>query len=126
MSIHPWTPPMPAYEVVVDRDVMIPMRDGVRLATDVYRPSQHGQALNGKFPALLERTPYGKHEYDRVQNNGEYYARHGYVVVIQDVRGRYKSEGIFGFLAQEPADGYDTVEWIAKQSWSNGAGPLCG
>ena len=121
MSTLHWIPPIPTYDVMVDRDVMIPMRDGVRLATDIYRPAHHGQALNGRFPALLERTPYGKHEYDRVQNNGEYYARHGYVVVIQDVRGRYKSEGTFAFLAQEPGDGYDTVEWIAKQSWSNGA-----
>ena len=121
MPAQRWTPPEPGYDVVVDRDVMIPMRDGMHLATDIYRPAHHGQASNGKFPALLERTPYGKHEYDRVWDPGEYYASHGYVVVIQDVRGRYKSEGTFGFFPQEPNDGYDTVEWIAKQSWSNGA-----
>lgn len=121
MPAHPWTLPKPEYDIVVNRDVMIPTRDGVRLATDIYRPAPHGQAINGRFPALLERTPYGKHEYERVRDYGEYFARHGYVAVIQDVRGRYRSEGTFGFLAQEPNDGYDTVEWIAKQPWSNGA-----
>lgn len=117
----------PEFGAVVIKDVMVPMRDGVRMATDIYLPVQSGNPssdqshISGTFPALLERTPYDKSDPERVMCNGEYYARRGYVVVIQDVRGRYKSEGNFYFFNDEGPDGYDTVEWIAHQPWSNGS-----
>src|SRR5262245_64180507 len=86
--------PIPAnrpaeYAVVVERNVMIPMRDGVRLAADLYRPARDGKALSGRFPAVLTRTPYDK---TTSKTEGEYYAGRGYVVVANDVRGRYASE----------------------------------
>jgi putative CocE/NonD family hydrolase len=111
----------PEYDVLVVQDVMTPMRDGVGLAADIYLPARGGEPAPGKFPALLERTPYNKKDPERVVQNGEYYARHGYAVVIQDVRGRFRSEGEFSFLVNEPQDGYDTVEWIAAQPWCSGA-----
>lgn len=110
----------PTYEVVVARDVMVPMRDGVRLATDIYRPARDGEPLPGPFPALLVRTPYDKSVPHTVETKGIFFARHGYVVAIQDVRGRYASEGTFAFLSQEAEDGYDTVEWLAAQPWCDG------
>ncbi len=110
----------PQYDVVIHKNVTTVMRDGVHLAADVYRPARHGAALGERLPALLERTPYSKDLRERVERNGLWYAERGYVVVIQDVRGRYRSEGRFGFLAQEATDGYDTIEWIAGQPWCDG------
>ena len=116
----------PKYDVVVMKDVMVPMRDRIRLAADIYLPAPMGDPFSvgtpivRRFPALLERTPYDKSDPERVNANGEYYARRGYAVVVQDVRGRYRSEGTFYFLKNEGPDGYDTVEWIAQQPWSNG------
>jgi hypothetical protein len=110
----------PACEVLVHKNVMVPMRDGVHLAADVYRPARGLEPLPGRHPALLERTPYSKDAGERADLNGLWYAQRGYVVVIQDVRGRYRSEGAFTFLRNEPEDGYDTVEWIAAQPWSDG------
>src|ERR1017187_2975212 len=81
------------FEVLAGKDTMIAMRDGVRLATDIYRPARNGAAVEGKFPAILERTPYGK---DRLAGVANYFAPRGYVVVLQDVRARYKSEGRIG------------------------------
>lgn len=112
------------YDVLVVKNVMVPMRDGVRLATDVYRPARDGEPLPGRFPVLVSRTPYGK---DTTPSgspglNGEAYhfAQLGYVVVVQDCRGRYNSEGTFYIDVNEGRDGYDTVEWAARQPWSNG------
>ncbi|HXG05063.1 MAG TPA: CocE/NonD family hydrolase, partial [Candidatus Binatia bacterium] len=113
-------PSKPQYDVVVAKNVMVPMRDGVHLACDVYRPARDGAPVGERRPALLERTPYSKDHPERVELNGVWYAERGYVVVIQDVRGRYRSEGTFGFLAQEATDGYDTVEWVARQPWCDG------
>ncbi len=92
--------------------VQIPMRDGVRLAANVFLPP--GQA---RLPVILERTPYGK-----PSAPGPYleFLTHGYAVVAQDVRGRYESEGLFNPLIQEPEDGSDTLDWIARQPWSDG------
>jgi putative CocE/NonD family hydrolase len=108
------------YDVVLaERDLMIPTRDGKRMATDVYRPAHNGVAVTERLPVLLQRTPYDK---TKAQVNAEYLARHGYVVAVQDSRGRYKSEG--RFLKVQPidaTDGYDTIEWLAKQPYSNGA-----
>ncbi|MGH7310753.1 MAG: CocE/NonD family hydrolase [Candidatus Rokuibacteriota bacterium] len=110
----------PQYDVIVVKNAMVPMRDGVHLAVDVYRPARAGAFVATPLPALLERTPYSKDAADRVETNGLWYAERGYAVVLQDVRGRYRSEGTFSFLTQEPADGYDTIEWIAGQPWCNG------
>jgi hypothetical protein len=110
----------PEYDVVVMKNVMVPMRDGTRLAADVYRPAHDGSFVPGPLPALLERTPYSKDHTDRVELNGLWYGERGYVVVVMDVRGRYRSEGRFSFLSQEAEDGYDTIEWLARQPWCNG------
>lgn len=109
-----------AQDVVVERDVMIPMRDGVQLATDVYRPAVDGVAVTEPLPLVLTRSPYSK-ERERDVATAENFARHGYVAAIQDMRGRYASEGEFTkYAVTEPADGYDTVEWLAEQPYSNG------
>ena len=105
----------PAAAMQVDRNVAIRMRDGVVLRADVYRP-----ARQGKFPVLLFRTPYGKHyaaDGDGVHRKA---VERGYAVVLQDVRGRYASDGHFDPYRQEGSDGYDTIEWAAKQAWSDG------
>jgi putative CocE/NonD family hydrolase len=101
-------------------DVVIPMRDGSSLATDLYFPTQAGI-----YPVLLERTPYGKHQSAMVgMGMPQFLAQHGYIVAIQDARGRYASDGTwYPFLEEawgEKRDGYDTVEWLARQPWSSG------
>ena len=99
------------YDVTVERGVPAKMRDGVVLRADIYRPD-----TEGKFPVLLTRTPYDKSK----EGDGTILAAHGYVVVIQDVRGRYTSEGKWYTFEHEPNDGYDTVEWAAALPYSNG------
>lgn len=94
-------------------NVMVPMRDGLSLATDVYRPERQ----SGPLPVLLMRTPYGKAIRAHL---AERHTAGGYVVAIQDVRGRGDSEGTFRPLFQEPEDGYDTIEWLARQPWCTG------
>jgi putative CocE/NonD family hydrolase len=109
--------------IVIYKDLMVPMRDGVRLATDIYRPAQDGEILPGPFPALLCRTPYVKSSARYVEIAGFFVPR-GYVVVLQDLRGRGRSEGMgqYYHVANEDdgRDGYDTVEWMAARPWSNG------
>ncbi len=105
------------YEVTVEADVMVPMRDGVRLATDVYLPVQDGKPLRKKLPVILERRPYNK---DGCRGSGRYYAARGYAFVAQDTRGRYKSEGVWHMLTDDGPDGTDTAAWIGRQPWSNG------
>lgn len=101
--------------VAVQIDVPVPMRDGIRLFADVYLPEGAGP-----FPVILTRMPYGKQsDYGMMPALGRFWARHGYAYVAQDVRGRYTSEGTFGRV-DEVSDGYDTIDWIAKQSWCNG------
>lgn len=119
-----------AYEFVRQSNVMIPMRDGIRLATDLYFPARQGKPAEGSFPVVLERTPYDKSASGNFQN-GAYFARRGYVCAIQDVRGRFASEGEWYAFAREAPDGYDTVEWLAEQEWCNGkigtmGGSYCG
>lgn len=110
--------PIPKYEFHVERSVMIPMRDGVRLATDLYFPKDAGD----KLPVILIRTPYDK---DRFYQ-GEWgpattlFAGQGYAVAVQDCRGKYASEGVFVVSKRDGEDGYDTVTWLATQPWSNG------
>ena len=103
--------------IVVESNVAVPMRDGVVLRADVYRP-----AGEGRWPVLIMRTPYGK---DGAVSDGSEPtilrgARSGYAVVVQDVRGRYHSDGEFNPYRNEGKDGYDTIEWAAGQPWSNG------
>jgi len=96
--------------------VMTPMRDGVRLASDIWMPE-----APGRYPVILIRTPYLKTmEFARFPDIGAYYAARGYVLVVQDVRGRGDSDGEFNFFFQEGQDGYDSIEWLAKQPFSNG------
>ena len=106
----------PRFEVKNRFDVRIPMRDGVTLSADVWMPRQAG-----KYPVILMRTPYLKTmELLKFPELGHYFAKRGYVMVVQDVRGRGDSDGEFGHFVPDIADGYDTVEWLARQSWSNG------
>ncbi len=107
------------YEVIQESDVMVAMRDGVRLATDIYFPARNGGRVSQKLPTVMERTPYDKAGRGRPET-ARYFASRGYAVVFQDTRGRYKSEGAFVKYLSEPFDGYDTIEWIAKQPWSDG------
>jgi len=93
---------------------MVAMRDGVRLATSIYLPSGEGP-----WPVLLTRTPYGKDVMYGAATHQQY-LEHGYVRVVQDVRGKFKSEGKYAAFVTDIEDGYDTVEWVAHQSWSNG------
>jgi uncharacterized protein len=107
------------YDVIVQHDAMIPMRDGIRLATDLYLPAVDGEIAPGRFPVILERTPYDKADPSRGVS-GSYFARRGYVCAHQDVRGRFASEGDWYPFAGEAPDGYDTVEWLGVQPWSDG------
>jgi putative CocE/NonD family hydrolase len=102
----------PEYEVIVERGVGVPMRDGVKLATDIFRPE-----AEGTFPVIVVRTPYKK-EMNELQ--AKYFARRGYVYAVQDCRGRFSSPGEWDPFFNEPHDGYDTIEWLAVRSWSNG------
>jgi hypothetical protein len=95
---------------------MILMRDGVKLQADIWRPSS-----DGKFPALVYRTPYSRKRTPEHNSIFRKAVERGYAVVMQDVRGRYGSEGEFNPYFQEGKDGYDTIEWVAAQPWSNGA-----
>ncbi|HUW47883.1 MAG TPA: CocE/NonD family hydrolase, partial [Patescibacteria group bacterium] len=113
-------PSKPEYDAVVSKDVMVKMHDGTLLATDIYRPSRKGKVPEERFPTVLMITPYNKEDPVRARDVGEWFCKRGYVVVIQDFRGRFKSEGIFYKYANMGEDGYETVEWIAKQRWSNG------
>lgn len=101
-----------SHEVIFERDVEATMRDGVVLNADIYRPKEPG-----KYPILLERTPYDKQD---ERDTGMMFAAFGYVVILQDVRGRYTSPGEWYPFKHEAADGYDTVEWAAGLPYSNG------
>ena len=114
----------PIHGIYKEHDVMIPMRDGVKLATDIYRPSDgYGNPIKDPVPSILVRTSYDKtsNEWDDVW---PYYARRGYAVVIQDLRSRFRSEGDGKYFHTanpwEGKDGFDTVEWLAKQKWCSG------
>src|SRR3990172_9031041 len=102
-----------------EENLMIPMRDGVRLATDVYRPARGGTPLDEKLPVLLQRTPYGKTGSSLVES-ARYFAANGYVVALQDVRGAYASEGVFTKYIGEGEDGFDTIEYLSKLPYANG------
>src|SRR2546430_6889939 len=100
------------HEVTIDRGVALKMQDGITLRADIYRPK-----ADGKFPVLLERTPYDKRG---VSDFGLRAAARGYVVIIQDVRGRYSSEGEWYPFLNESQDGYETIEWAATLPYADG------
>ena len=110
-----------SYEAVLfGKDVMVPMRDGVKLATDIYRPAQNGEPIEDQLPILLQRTPYSKEGQGLVES-AKYFVRHGYIVILQDIRGLYKSEGTFSKYDQVTArDGYDTIDWIGALPYTDG------
>ena len=103
------------YAVKVERDVPAKMRDGVTLRADIYRPD-----ADGKFPVLLKRTPYNKSGSGHENDFAREAASRGYIVIMQDVRGRYTSEGEWYPFIHEAEDGYDTVEWAAALPYSDG------
>ena len=114
---------LPAMPVTIERDVPATMRDGTVLRADVYRPTGPAAAgSGGGVPVLLARSPYDKRVNVSTFGNAHpaWYASHGYMVVIQDCRGRYTSEGDFYPFAHETEDGYDTVEWAAQLDGANG------
>ena len=108
---------------IVDRNVFIPMRDGVRLATDLHMPEA---STGSRLPIVLIRTPYGK---DALQPKKTlpldsiipFFTSHGYVVAVQDKRGRFASEGVYLLSGGDAEDGYDTIDWLSRRRWSNGA-----
>jgi len=102
----------------VERNVRVPMRDGVDLVADIYRPRRAGRR-----PVILIRTPYGK---EMEELSARFYARRGYVVAVQDVRGRFQSAGRWEPLVHEGRDGYDTIEWLAARPWSTGRVGMAG
>ncbi len=107
----------PRYGVIVAKNVMVPMHDGVHLAIDIYRPALNGLPVEGKFPAILERTPYNK---DGIEGWARYFVPRGYVAVGQDVRGRFASEGTWRMHRDDGNDGYDTAKWLGQQPWCDG------
>jgi len=114
----PASPPAStAYEIVSTRNIMVAMRDGTHLATDVYRPAQGGVASDGRFPAILMRTPYDK--VGGADALARMFVPFGYVLVVQDVRGRYASEGHWRPIRDDPGDGFDTAKWVGSQAWSD-------
>ncbi|ARF16135.1 hypothetical protein CSV61_16140 [Sporosarcina sp. P3] len=104
-------------KIIVDREVPCVMRDGVKLYANIYRPAEEGS-----FPVLLTRLPYNKNlpDFSHRYIDPIRIAMSGYIVIIQDVRGRFASEGEFAPFIQEFEDGYDTVEWASEMPYSNG------
>lgn len=111
-----------SYDAILQRNVLVPMRDGTRMGTNIYFPARNGKVSPGRFPVIVERTPYNKNRLS-LHLSGLFFARFGYVCAIQDSRGRGDSEGEFAMLfnvKHEGDDGYDTIEWLAAQPWSDG------
>jgi putative CocE/NonD family hydrolase len=111
-----FAPPPAANEYTVQKDIPVPMRDGVNLAADLYLP----KAAAGRFPVIVLRTPYDKNTYRGSTMPAEFFASRGYAVVSQDVRGKWGSEGEYQVQSHDRDDGYDTIEWAARQPWSTG------
>ena len=106
---------------IVEQKVMMPMRDGIRLATDIYRPK-----TTNKVPIIFSRTPYNFNTWvdgvrqTRTAEQAYEAVKRGYAFVVQNERGRFFSEGEWGILGLPLTDGYDAFSWMADQSWSNG------
>ena len=105
----------PRNDIRVDNRVPVRMRDGVTLYADVYRP-----VGDGRHPVVVSRTPYSTERFPTAWDAAVYIAQRGYVYVFQDIRGRHESDGRWEPFFDDEKDGYDTVEWAAKQSWSDG------
>jgi len=113
---------IPIREVKIQTDVPAQMRDGTTLMSNVYRPAD-----GGPYPVLLARMPYGKDlPFDSTYLDPVRAAQRGYIVAVQDVRGRYASEGKFTPFVREFEDGYDSVEWAAKLPDSSGGVGMIG
>jgi putative CocE/NonD family hydrolase len=112
-------PPVGSEAVRLEKSVQIPMRDGVHLSTDIYFP-EGGDAHR---PVILIRTPYGKQGWRQGNPRAALttmFATNGYIVAIEDKRGRFESQGRYTLAIDEDVDGYDTIQWLSKQAWSNG------
>ena len=103
----------PTRQTKAEKGVRVKMRDGVELVADIVRPAD-----DAKYPVILERTPYGREILSQLE--GEWWAKRGYVHIVQDVRGRNDSAGEWAPFVNERKDGYDTIDWITKQGWSDG------
>ncbi len=112
-------PSQPEFGAMLARDVGMTARDGVHLATDVWRPALEGEPLPGPFPAVMIRTPYNRTS-ERYGREAAFWAARGYLFVVQDCRGRFDSGGEFVLLANEGPDGYDAVEWVAGLPYCDG------
>lgn len=103
-------------EYTLQKNVPVPMRDGVELAADLYLPVGAGAS----FPVIVMRTPYDKDTYRGSTGPADFFARRGYAVVSQDVRGKFHSGGGYTVQSHDRDDGYDTIDWAARQPWSTG------
>lgn len=97
---------------IVQQTIKLPLSDGIHLSTEIFQPDS-----TGRYPVILIRTPYGKYQ---MGDYGNYFARHGYVTVVQDVRGKFDSEGEYAPFLDEKKDGLEVLDWIAKQPWCDG------
>jgi hypothetical protein len=102
------------HQVKIEMNVPVPMRDGVKLAADVYRPD-----AEGRFPAILLRSYYGVDSRALI-DQAAFFAQRGYAVALVDSRGRHDSGGEWAPYVNEPRDGYDTQQWLGQQPWYNG------
>jgi putative CocE/NonD family hydrolase len=108
--------PKPTHPVRIEFSHFAPMRDGIKLSADLYFPAD----LTGRLPTVLIRTPYNKKTFRLDKGVARWLAGHGYAVVVQDVRGKYESDGLFTTSANDRNDGFDTMSWIAAQPWTTG------
>jgi uncharacterized protein len=108
--------PAPKNEVRLEGSVKVPMRDKTMLSTDVYFPV----GGSARLPVILIRTPYDKAPYRKPDSVAHHFAAQGYIVAVQDTRGRHESDGNYTAFEGDVTDGYDTTDWLSKQSWSNG------
>ena len=108
--------PAPVYEVTLRESAWVPMRDGVRLSTDFYMP----QGAGDRLPVIMIRTPYDKRTHRSRSSAAWMFAAQGFAVAVQDVRGKFESEGDYTISKADVADGSDATTWLATQPWSNG------
>ncbi|HEY1910532.1 MAG TPA: CocE/NonD family hydrolase [Vicinamibacterales bacterium] len=112
----PYPRPAGAHAVVIEKGIMVRMRDGTKLATDLYRPAN----VTGPLPTILIRTPYNKSAAPDGDASARFFASHGYAVAIQDVRGKFASQGRFSVYEGDTSDWPDMFDWIGTQPWSTG------
>ncbi len=115
MTANSISPSLPDRKIKTLFHQKCPVRDGVELSSDVYMPAE-----GGPFPAILLRTPYDNYSESRMVPEAIHFAKCGYAVVFQDVRGRYDSRGEWYPFVNEANDGHDAIDWVSKQSWCDG------